>query len=451
MSSPPRSSVSLNARLAAIALLALVACGAALVALSILRRTGEAQRIARAEWSASGAVERLRAGRMRPADRARGVRGGALSAQGFVLEGAPPPPIARRAIAGIALTDEVSTVTSDGDEFVSAAAAVRDEQGRVLWAVASAPRGRQQPLLKLAVLVLALAGVASAAVAMRAAKSVRDGARSLSDGIDRLGADLGAPIETPSVRELASVAERVRLLAAALVRAQAERDSLTRRLAERDRLASLGRVAAGVAHEVRNPLASMKLRVDLARRSEGVTDSLREDLLEVSSEIARLDRLVADLLVLSRTKAPTRANASLGALVRKRAELLQPWADEHNVAIEVEGEASASVDHDAIARAVDNLLRNAVQASPRGRTVLARVRSLDAQGLATITVIDEGAGVPKERERELFEPFFTTRSEGTGLGLALAKATAEAHGGELTYAREQQQRTVFTLSVRRAG
>lgn len=436
---------SLNARLTAVAALALVACGAAAISLWLLGRSGHEQRLARAENAVTNAVERARSGRVGRGERPRLVRSGTLSAQGFVLEGPRPPPVAMLAIGRIS-GDDVAIATHEGEGIVTVSAALRDDDGRVFWAVSAAPMGQRQPLLRLVVLVLALSGLASAVLAVRTARGVRDGARSLTEGIARLEGDLGASIETPAVRELAMVSERVRVMAAALLRAQQERASLEAQLAAKERLASLGRVSAGVAHEVRNPLASMKLRVDLAQRNDAVPAEVREDLQELSSEIARLDRLVADLLSLSKKSAApdARVRASLGELVRKRASLLEPWADEKNVAIEVEGDASATIEADAIARAVDNLLRNAVEASPRGKTVRVSVRERGAT--REVRVFDEGAGVPAERSKELFEPFFTTKGEGTGLGLALARATAEAHGGTVSYQREHGA-TVFTLSV----
>src|SRR5204862_5215960 len=97
------------------------------------------------------------------------------------------------------------------------------------------------------------------------------------------------------------------------------------------------------------------------------------------------------------------------------------------------GEAAAHVDPDSIGRAVDNLLRNAVEASPMGGAVM--VRLAEQEGQASIRVDDAGAGVASERVAELFEPFFTTKSDGTGLGLAICRAIARAHGGEVVYAR----------------
>ena len=98
------------------------------------------------------------------------------------------------------------------------------------------------------------------------------------------------------------------------------------------------------------------------------------------------------------------------------------------------GEAVATGDADRLARAVDNLLRNAVEASPGGDVVDVEVRADGDQ--VRLRVVDRGAGIPQGQAGELFEPFFTTKSDGTGLGLAISRAIAQAHGGEVAYARD---------------
>src|SRR5262249_48604720 len=152
----------------------------------------------------------------------------------------------------------------------------------------------------------------------------------------------------------------------------------------------------------------------------GVSEELAADLSEVSQEVARLDRLVTDLLAVAGRRIGPRMETDVGALARKRVALLAPWAAERNVTVTALGAGESTVDADWVARALDNLLRNAVEASPAGQSVTVEVAG-DARG-CSITVSDQGPGVPPERAIELFEPFFTTKPEGTGLGLALARA-----------------------------
>jgi signal transduction histidine kinase len=201
-----------------------------------------------------------------------------------------------------------------------------------------------------------------------------------------------------------------------------------------------------VAHEVRNPLASIKLRLDLTAAKEQLPDAALKAIATASGEIARLDRLVSDLLLVAGNKIGPRRPADLGGLVRGRIETLQPWAQERSVSLTTTGDAHVDIDHDAVARALDNLLRNAVEASPPGATV--DVRVADTGDAVVVGVEDRGGGVEPARAAELFEPFFTTKAEGTGLGLAISRAIARAHGGDVTYARAGAV-TCFSLSLPR--
>jgi signal transduction histidine kinase len=168
-------------------------------------------------------------------------------------------------------------------------------------------------------------------------------------------------------------------------------------------------------------------------------------LANASSEIARLDRLVADLLVVAGRPLGPRKPTAVAELARARVELLQPWAGSRGVSFTVDGAAGAALDPDSIARAIDNLLRNAVEASPSGATVSVRID--ESAGAARVVVEDRGPGV--QRTIELFEPFFSTKSEGTGLGLAISRSIARAHGGDVTYARSDgTTRFSLTLAVR---
>ena len=161
-------------------------------------------------------------------------------------------------------------------------------------------------------------------------------------------------------------------------------------------------------------------------------------------EAIRLDRLVNDLLTIAGRRLSEQRDLDVGELVRHRAELMKQLAAEKQVAIAVSGSATSRVDPDAIARVIDNVLKNAIDASPPGGEVRVEVAS-DDRG-ARLRCSDRGAGVPPEREDELFEPFFTTKPEGVGLGLALSRAIAVAHGGTLTYMREHDS-TIFELRL----
>ena len=152
--------------------------------------------------------------------------------------------------------------------------------------------------------------------------------------------------------------------------------ALERTLQEHARLAQLGTLVMGVAHEVRNPLAAIKLRVHLLLRA-ALSQTHRGDLASIATEIDRLDRLVDELLLLGGKSAQAATTLSLAGLARARVELLAPIAAGKGIELRLEAstDAPVSVRSDALTRALDNLLHNAVAASPPGATVTVRTRS----------------------------------------------------------------------------
>jgi signal transduction histidine kinase len=274
----------------------------------------------------------------------------------------------------------------------------------------------------------------------------RRDAAALNATLAGLGKDLTTPVPRPRIFELTGIAEGIRRLAANLAASRSDTERLQRELAHKERLAALGRVVAGVAHEVRNPLASIKLRLDLTAAGQALPAPTREAIVAASREICRLDRLVGDLLLVAGKKVGPRRAMELGELVRARAEALGPWAATQRVAVRTGGEGVADADPESVMRAVDNVLRNAVEAAPPESVIEARV--METTEAVELRVEDHGPGVEPTRQIELFEPFFTTKAEGSGLGLAISRAIARAHGGDLTYARAGAV-TRFSLSLPR--
>jgi signal transduction histidine kinase len=244
----------------------------------------------------------------------------------------------------------------------------------------------------------------------------------------------------PRADELGRVADGLRAMAAHLADAHERERSLERRLAHEQRLAALGRVVAGLAHEIRNPLAGLKLRLDIARRSTGVPAEVLAEVSGGIDEVARLDRLVASLLALGRPNVQ-RTRFDVGALIDERLRLLEPGAAHRKVVLRRIGTAVATADRDALARVLDNLARNAVEASPPGE-VTASVTELT--GGCRIDVRDAGPGLTSAVE--LFEPFSSSKPDGMGLGLFIARALLEAMGGTITYQRESAW-TTFRVTL----
>lgn len=453
---------SLRRRLLVVTLLTAAAFVIALGAVVHLAWLGRAQRIERAQDLCDQELDRL-TDAQRPAHRPHPPhmprmpwgppRGGRLDAQlrevdGDSLRDRPTLAALRDDVAREALATRRRVLRErevEGRRAMSLViAADVTSDGGAAWVLVAVPQAPGAPWLRVAVALLTLATLGAVVLSVRTLRRFGGDVTGLQGSLQGLTRDLSAPVSEPSLAELAALADVIRGMSRALHRSQDERTRLERALAQQERLAGLGRVASGVAHEVRNPLASIKLKVDLARMAHPGDDALSQDLSDVSDEVARLDRLVVDLLVLAGRRDAPRAHASLGALVRQRVEMIAPWAAERGVTVTGEGDASAEVDRDGITRVVDNLLRNAVEASPQGGAVTVATRA--SGGRVEVVVTDRGEGVTAARERELFEPFFTTKSEGTGLGLALSRAVAMAHGGTIRYERDGGA-TRFTVEL----
>jgi signal transduction histidine kinase len=228
------------------------------------------------------------------------------------------------------------------------------------------------------------------------------------------------------------------------------------RLAERTRraegLASLGTMAAGLAHEVRNPLNAAKLQLQLLQRKLGRTTGpdlagAKSAAELVSNELNRLAVLVDEVLQFARPQPLRRTRVDLCETARTIVTLTAPEAAQHGVRLELEcGEhADAELDDERIKQVLLNLVRNAVDAceAKGGGSVILRVFARD--GSNYIEVEDDGPGLP-DPNAPIFEPFFTTKPNGTGLGLSLVNRIVCDHGGSIR-CESRPGRTVFSVSI----
>ena len=342
-----------------------------------------------------------------------------------------PPPAAIESSRGVDWFSAVAVGVPGGAWFLSRARTHGTDEG---------------PAWPVYIVLLAVAVVVLAVITIDAMMALRGGADELQGALVKLQDDLRAPVPRPRAQELGEIASGLSAMAAHLAHARDRERELSAAVARGQRLAALGRVVAGVAHEVRNPLAGMKLRLDLLARTGGLDAAAREDVEVCLGEIARLNRLVESLLVASRAKTLAMEHVDLAALADDRLARAAPVAAKAGVRLVRRGEGSAVSDPDALAGAVDNLLRNAVEASPQGGEVVVYVGAAH-DGTMVLDVEDRGPGVPEARRTELFEPFFTTKPEGTGLGLWISRLLLEAKGASLRYDRlgdRTRMRIAFT-------
>ena len=237
-------------------------------------------------------------------------------------------------------------------------------------------------------------------------------------------------------------------LARTVGRQKLERDRLQAELRRSERLAALGKLLAGVAHEVRNPLAGIRSTVQLWQRGIGPDGESFDDLL---SEVDRLDGIVGRLLHFSKADAQEMFPSDLNALAADAARLASPSAESRDVRIELNlapNLPAVLMAPPAVVQVLRNLTSNAIQAMPDGGQLRITTR-LDASGRRVeLEVADTGKGLTPDAIEHLFEPFFTTKPSGTGLGLAIAREIALAHHGDLQAGpRPGQPGASFTLAL----
>jgi len=231
-----------------------------------------------------------------------------------------------------------------------------------------------------------------------------------------------------------------------------EKDELERRAQLSEKLAALGAMAAGLAHEVRNPLNAALLQLQIAQRRvrEGAPARAALEAIDVvGSELVRLNRTVEDILAFARPGGLLLAQADLRGTVDAVGTLVGPEASASALRLEVrtpETPLLALYDEDRLKQVLLNLLRNASEAAAPGGEVLVTLRPQGSW--AEIEVEDSGLGIPPGIDP--FQPFATTKERGTGLGLATVQRIVCDHGGSVTAAR-RAERTVFTVRIPLAG
>lgn len=217
------------------------------------------------------------------------------------------------------------------------------------------------------------------------------------------------------------------------------------------RLAVLGRLSAGLAHEIRNPLSSISGSVELVRDSRELDDEDRNLLSIVISEVDRLNDLVTTMLDVGRPQSPSRIATNLSDLVRDVVAVAgaAPGTSAHRIQTLLPEEmVDAEIDPDQLRQVIWNLLKNAIQASPEGGKIHVRADAISAE-VARLEIADEGRGIGEGLQDEIFDMFYSGRSHGVGLGLALVRQIVERHGGKITARNRVEGGAIFRVDLPR--
>ena len=239
--------------------------------------------------------------------------------------------------------------------------------------------------------------------------------------MDRQGKSLGVILSFSDLTEVKQLQEQMEL---------------------KERLTELGEMSAGIAHELRNPMAVIAGYLNiLAKKQDTAGQTVIKDVL---AEISGMNRIIGDLLTFARPTALNRTDVNMRELIEACVStVLQAKGADARITTVLElGEGNAPVDEVLMRQALGNLVQNAVEAMPDGGTLT--VRSHCERNLAII-ITDTGAGVPQEQHRKIFLPFFTTKDTGVGMGLALTHKIITAHGGKIDVESKEGSGTTFTV------
>jgi two-component system, NtrC family, sensor histidine kinase HydH len=263
----------------------------------------------------------------------------------------------------------------------------------------------------------------------------------------QLDQDVGAMTvqATPHFGDLDEQLERVVGRVSAVCQRLQEQE---RTLLRAEQLAAVGQLAAGVAHEVRNPLTGVKLLLQAAARPQGPTALTADRLQLLLQEVARIERTVQGLMDFAQTPPPDRRLHDLREVVRAAVQVAQSRAEAKPVTVRVEPAPAplpAAIDRDQLLSLLTNLLFNAIDAAPAGGEVGVSAATGPGGGVQ-VAVTDTGSGIDRRVADKLFTPFATTKPAGTGLGLTVARRIAHEHGGTLT-AADRPGGACFTLTL----
>lgn len=259
--------------------------------------------------------------------------------------------------------------------------------------------------------------------------------------------------------DLNQMSDRLLVARAQVKSERTARTNALEQLRHADRLATVGRLASSMAHELGTPLNVVGGRATLIQETKNLPDDAQEHAAIIKTEVDRMTLVIRDTLDFARPKALERRATTLRALLDEAASLMEPIADEREVSIEVLGpaECEADVDRRKMLQVITNLMTNAIDAMPSGGTIRMKAAtsaflepaSAEAEpgAYASFNVCDTGVGIDDEKLKTIFRPFYTTKREGrgTGLGLGVCQGIVREHGGWMEVTSKVGEGTCFTV------
>lgn len=259
--------------------------------------------------------------------------------------------------------------------------------------------------------------------------------------------------DVPRSSGFGQVVEQVQALRDAVHQTQEQLDKSHENLRQAEKLAMVGKLAAGVAHSVRNPLTSVKLRLFSLERSLALTPRQQEDFTVITEAMRHVDAIVSNFLEFSRRPRLQLQRIRISAVVDATLQLLENRLAAFPVSVTIRRAPEALVvdaDPEQLREALLNILLNGCEAMDySGALVIEELSATadDGTEYVCVRVQDSGPGVPPDKLADIFTPFFSTKEQGTGLGLPIASGILQEHGGDITVESSARMGTVFTLRI----
>lgn len=262
--------------------------------------------------------------------------------------------------------------------------------------------------------------------------------------------DFSQPIPIRSGDEVGQLAERFNEMTRELRQTRQQMEEAQRKLIQAEKLASIGRIAATIAHEIRNPLTSVKLNIQKVLFGSNLESKEKEHLFLTQEGIEQIEKFIRELLDFTRVSELRVERFSLNEIISSAVKLLADCFREKQINLKVEVSPSLPflmVDGDKIRQVFLNLLRNAQEAVEPGGHVGIRAEStiFDGKPWVRVLVDDDGCGIPEKDWENVFEPFYTTKSSGFGLGLANARKIIEQHHGRVRIVKKEGKGVCFEI------
>jgi len=285
------------------------------------------------------------------------------------------------------------------------------------------------------------------------AKRITGPLQKLVEGTVRISkGDFTQTIAVGSRDEIGDLARSFNEMTRDLLETRRRMEDAGRRLIQAEKLASIGRISASIAHEIRNPLTSVKLNIQKLTQCERLDEEEKEHLSISQEGIGQIEKFIKELLNFTRVSELNPERFSIVQVVEESLKLMRDSFQEEKIILEKRFSAdlpAVVVDGDKMRQVFLNILRNAVEAVEEGGRIIVEISRVKESGVAMVkvSISDEGCGIPEKDWENIFEPFYTTKSSGFGLGLSNARKIVEQHRGSIKVAKAKMKGTTFEVRI----